>query len=1307
MQVKGGKSVTGVWIFPFPMVLFMCFFIGISYSATQAEIEQAIDSGISWLVAQQQGDGSWDPSGEPVACTGLAVIKLADRAFELGYTPFDPDYPYKNAIESGLNFIFQNGFVVDIYDQPAGNPDTDNDGKGVHFGGEYRTIYSTGICMMAIAATRAPDRVVGSIGSEVDGWTYKQVLDDVVDFMAFAQTDTPNPGRGGWRYREQVIDADNSNTGYAVSGLGYAESSIYGFGCAVPQFVKDELNIYIDYIQCDPGDSGHNGGIDGSSGYYSPCDSYSNVLKTGNLIGEMTLAGRPYNDSDLQRALAYIGRTWNDTSRDPGWGNGGTPHYQAMLCVTRGLVYAGIDTIVVDGSPRDWYADFADAIVSSQQPDGSWPVDFWAGQMFATEWALLILEKSAPTPCRLELKKDDHVDEGDCRGPSDTITYTISWENTGDETVEDVVLTDFLPKGVNFDDFVEGVVYQPITPPPADPNVIYGITDADNLTDVTLPVGQSVQLYVNKQTIEEDVFSFYLEATISDPNLGWIDNMEYDPNSPGTAEILAQPRASFFDYYGPGYTQPEGIQFFAANFGNAIQDGNLASFVYTATQPGYVVLTLVDYNAVPATLEEIIIRQTDPNDPNNVPEEPEESEEPPAYSASSIEGVYNEPNHTVTWELGDITPGGYGSVSFSVTVNYKAEPGMTLHNVAEAYTGQTLIARRSVDTPVCCWGGNVIYVNKRATGNNNGTNWMDAYTDLQDALYRAGNSTCEDVNTIYVAQGEYSPGTRVIDSFVLPDGVSVYGGFKSGGCDFEYRNPKIYVTTLTGYIDPNNSNETVAVMGDETLLDGVVVCNGDYYGILGSGVDFNVSNCTVRGDERYGIWAENGNVSINWSSIENNGWDGVHHLNSGTSLTVENSQINRNGRNGISDANSIPMIRNNVICGNGIKDSGYWGVFISDPKGTPLLHNNTIAYNYNEAVAYTDSDPNHDNLPDIQNCIIWYNNDNGEQFAGHKPPRHYSCIYDPNYPGGTNETIDNNGNFSHKPEFAYPYSTDPNVFINVHLATNPYSFCKDKGNLNLSYAGQKDMDNEDRAADGQVDVGADEITCDNVYNAYDWNADGIVNLNEFRKFSDVWLAHDPNDPAVLDPNSPENDPNSPYYISQERQEQWHSEGYKYNLSIEGESLYSIDVADLLVFIGQYPDTDHWLWAACWRHDIQEMQQMNMMMGGAEGMMASLLPETSQSVEAVSVSSPAEMIPAASIVQPVETVVTESVEPEKPIKEQIADLQEAIQLLESIGNDPNTQLETQPLDWQRFMDDVYNSLTELQEKDIITQDKVED
>jgi hypothetical protein len=157
---------------------------------------------------------------------------------------------------------------------------------------------------------------------------------------------------------------------------------------------------------------------------------------------------------------------------------------------------------------------------------------------------------------------------------------------------------------------------EPPAEPPAEPNVVFKIIDANELQEITLNTGESICLYLTKQTFEEDVFVIYLEVNISDPNLGWIDNTEYDPNNPGsgTAQILASPRTTFFDYYGPGYTQFEGIQFIAASLGGAIQDGSLASFVYTATGPGDVILTLVNYDDfIPARLEQILIHQTNNN----------------------------------------------------------------------------------------------------------------------------------------------------------------------------------------------------------------------------------------------------------------------------------------------------------------------------------------------------------------------------------------------------------------------------------------------------------------------------------------------------------------------------------------------------------------------------------------------------------------------------------------------------------------------------------------------------------------------
>lgn len=135
-----------------------------------------------------------------------------------------------------------------------------------------------------------------------------------------------------------------------------------------------------------------------------------------------------------------------------------------------------------------------------------------------------------------------------------------------------------------------------VTPEPTpEPTLFYSITDPNGRDEISIPVGQSVRLYLDKTTIENDVTIFWLEVLISDPNLGWIDNTPYDPNDPpgdGTAELLAWPHSTFFDYWGPGEIQQEGIQFLAASFSGPIEDGPIASFVYTPMMPGTVTLSL-------------------------------------------------------------------------------------------------------------------------------------------------------------------------------------------------------------------------------------------------------------------------------------------------------------------------------------------------------------------------------------------------------------------------------------------------------------------------------------------------------------------------------------------------------------------------------------------------------------------------------------------------------------------------------------------------------------------------------------------
>jgi hypothetical protein len=368
--------------------------------------------GLDWLVAQQNPDGSWGV-GDQVGKTGLALVKLEERAFELGYDPFDPDYEYSENVIAGLDFIFSEASVLRIVPQPAGDPDTNGNGIGVQFG--WGT-YETGIAMMAIASSRAPNMVIATGPLGVLGRQYRDVLQDAVDYFAFGQCDAPNPARGGWGYGPNEGWAENSNSGYAVLGLAYAESPFFGFECTIPDFLKEELNIWIDYIQNDvDGDP-----ADGGSGYEFP-DDWVNVLKTGNLIFQMVFVGDPSDPPSprMQDALDYLGRLWDDTTPDPGWKwdwPPGQPHYQAMYCIMKGLTFAGIPVILDGGAvERDWYLEFAEAIVSTQKGDGSWPGDWWGDPILSAGWALLTLEAFAPPPPVIPVAVD--IKPTSCRNP--------------------------------------------------------------------------------------------------------------------------------------------------------------------------------------------------------------------------------------------------------------------------------------------------------------------------------------------------------------------------------------------------------------------------------------------------------------------------------------------------------------------------------------------------------------------------------------------------------------------------------------------------------------------------------------------------------------------------------------------------------------------------------------------------------------------------------------------------------------------------------------------------------------------------
>jgi hypothetical protein len=349
----------------------------------EEQIEESIANGLTWLASQQAGDGSWGEYGcDRVAATGLVVLKFETRAIELGLDPLSQEYEYYDQVSRGLTYILNNAHEQPISTQPAGDPDGNGNGKGVYFSdcSGFHQIYTTGMAMMAIAASGQ----------------HEDVLQDAVDYMAWAQADSEcGPHRGGWRYVPDC-NSDNSNTGYVTLGLGYAKAA----GVTIPQFVKDELSTWIDVIQDDV-----NGDSDDGGSWYEPYNRWVNILKTGNLIYEMRLVDDPPGTQRVQDAIDYIERHWNDGGI---CGTGWRDHRQAMFTMMKGFEGYGIELIDLDnnGEPEhNWFEEVALHLIQTQNPDGSWPWDCWSGRILSTAWALLTLERAIPrVPVSVDVK---------------------------------------------------------------------------------------------------------------------------------------------------------------------------------------------------------------------------------------------------------------------------------------------------------------------------------------------------------------------------------------------------------------------------------------------------------------------------------------------------------------------------------------------------------------------------------------------------------------------------------------------------------------------------------------------------------------------------------------------------------------------------------------------------------------------------------------------------------------------------------------------------------------------------------------
>ncbi|MFB6272448.1 MAG: hypothetical protein ABEL51_06095 [Salinibacter sp.] len=149
-----------------------------------------------------------------------------------------------------------------------------------------------------------------------------------------------------------------------------------------------------------------------------------------------------------------------------------------------------------------------------------------------------------------------------------------------------------------------------------------------------------------------------------------------------------------------------------------------------------------------------------------------------------------------------------------------------------------------------------IYVDNDASGNNDGSSWTDAYTDLQSALSAATSS-----DEIWIAEGVYTPasGTDQSASFVITggeDGLGLYGGFSGDESSRSERDPGANPTILSGDLE-----------GDDTTTNGVTVDASDISGsnsnhvLFLDGTSSDITNSTVIDGVTVTAGQANGNAT--------------------------------------------------------------------------------------------------------------------------------------------------------------------------------------------------------------------------------------------------------------------------------------------------------------------------------------------------------------------------------------------------------------------------------------------------------------
>ncbi|MBK1818069.1 tandem-95 repeat protein [Luteolibacter yonseiensis] len=219
----------------------------------------------------------------------------------------------------------------------------------------------------------------------------------------------------------------------------------------------------------------------------------------------------------------------------------------------------------------------------------------------------------------------------------------------------------------------------------------------------------------------------------------------------------------------------------------------------------------------------------------------------------------------------------------------------------------------------------IVRVNPVATGTNDGTSWLNAYTSLSRALENA-----ETADEIWVTGGTHTPVSA--PNFNLNGAVNLFGGFAGTETTRSQRNPLTHPTILHA-VGTNPVFYAATPDSDSGLssaIDGFTI--GDSTGpatIYHAGVIIAYRNCVFRNNAGY---LGNFQSQVQYENCEFTGNTGNLFIVDRSTVTLGNSRIHDNTTSSdllTSSNESTVVISDTVVNGNTIA-----GAFIRSGSGT-------------------------------------------------------------------------------------------------------------------------------------------------------------------------------------------------------------------------------------------------------------------------------------------------------------------------------------------------------------------------------------